>query len=323
MVNRFPFGKPVEPLAPARSRGGLFVLGSIPSALQVRWCAPGGQPVVAMPVENEPEPFWDGADAAARVEAWKEAVGFRDGWGRLEPAGRPNGAWGRWLDEEVLAPLRATRGDAWLTHCVDSYRVSRGLDRTLVARFEAFARAHGIPVGDLGPAVDERSLATIARRAHVDRLRDELRAARPTTIVTLGEAALRVLTEMVDGWPESELALYSEDYGVRIDGGFEGRRVAWYALMHPRSRGVLAYAHRDWVASRSPGLVAARRRCPRCGQRGLVPIAYGFPSPEMWDQERLGQVVLGGCVISGHDPTHTCVECRSQVRIGGRGREGS
>lgn len=85
----FPFGRPVLPREPARgSQPTVFVLGAYPSALHVRWSAPGGQPTIgAIPIDNEPEPFWDGADAAERVEAWKVAVSFSEtADGRVTPA---------------------------------------------------------------------------------------------------------------------------------------------------------------------------------------------------------------------------------------------
>lgn len=45
--------------------------------------------------------------------------------------------------------------------------------------------------------------------------------------------------------------------------------------------------------------------CPVCGLPG-APIAYGYPSPEMFRARDRGEVVLGGCVIEPEMPTHEC-----------------
>jgi hypothetical protein len=49
----------------------------------------------------------------------------------------------------------------------------------------------------------------------------------------------------------------------------------------------------------------------------VVPIMYGLPGPEMTDASIKGEIVLGGCVISGHDPIWLCRECG--VRWDGEG----
>lgn len=48
-------------------------------------------------------------------------------------------------------------------------------------------------------------------------------------------------------------------------------------------------------------------RCPECHGR-VVPIAYGFPGPEMFEAAERGEIVLGGCMLDRDDPTHSC-EC--------------
>jgi hypothetical protein len=50
-------------------------------------------------------------------------------------------------------------------------------------------------------------------------------------------------------------------------------------------------------------------RCPKCGARAAVPIAYGEPGPELVEDAKAGRVVLGGCVIDDDSPTHACVDC--------------
>ena len=46
-------------------------------------------------------------------------------------------------------------------------------------------------------------------------------------------------------------------------------------------------------------------RCPGC-RRPVVPIAYGYPGPEMFEAAERGEIILGGCTIDARNPTHSC-----------------
>ena len=73
LMGVFPFGRPIVECEPvATGRAAMFVLGAYPSALHVRWRPPQGvgRVVQALAVDNEPEPFWTGADEVHRVEQW-------------------------------------------------------------------------------------------------------------------------------------------------------------------------------------------------------------------------------------------------------------
>jgi len=48
--------------------------------------------------------------------------------------------------------------------------------------------------------------------------------------------------------------------------------------------------------------------CPVCGGIG-IPIAYGLPSLEAGQAAARGEVVLGGCEVTGEDPDCQCVAC--------------
>lgn len=54
----------------------------------------------------------------------------------------------------------------------------------------------------------------------------------------------------------------------------------------------------------------SRTRCPTCGLRGGVRLAYGFPGPEMFEAAERGEIVLGGCVVGAGQPVRGCVLCR-------------
>lgn len=54
--------------------------------------------------------------------------------------------------------------------------------------------------------------------------------------------------------------------------------------------------------------------CPVCGNLvAPVPIVFGYPSPDLFAEAEAGEVELGGCVVSEHDPTHRCPACRASL----------
>ncbi len=153
---------------------------------------------------------------------------------------------------------------------------------------------------------------------HYGRLTAELRDAAPTTIVTLGNAALRVLRELVPDAEAVEPRLSPDHYGRRLLIDVNGRSVAWYPLVHPGGRGPVKQAHSEWTALRSDReVVAARGLCPACRGRGLVPILYGMPAPEAMEDARRGRLAIGGCIVADENPELHCVECGSDVHADG------
>jgi hypothetical protein len=42
--------------------------------------------------------------------------------------------------------------------------------------------------------------------------------------------------------------------------------------------------------------MTTRPKCPSCGSGEVVPIAYGMPGPQMWDEYERGEIALGGCM---------------------------
>lgn len=41
----------------------------------------------------------------------------------------------------------------------------------------------------------------------------------------------------------------------------------------------------------------------------MVPIAYGYPGPEMMDEAEAGRVILGGCIVDDDSPVLACSAC--------------
>ncbi len=53
--------------------------------------------------------------------------------------------------------------------------------------------------------------------------------------------------------------------------------------------------------------------CPNCGAANVVPIAYGFPGPEMRAQVERGEIALGGCVIQEGNLQWRCTACGTDI----------
>jgi len=52
--------------------------------------------------------------------------------------------------------------------------------------------------------------------------------------------------------------------------------------------------------------------CPQCGSTDTAPIVYGEPDSETTKAWERGEVELGGCLVTGNDPTHECRACTKE-----------
>ena len=58
----------------------------------------------------------------------------------------------------------------------------------------------------------------------------------------------------------------------------------------------------------------ASATCPRCGAFApMLPIVFGYPTPQTFEAADRGELALGGCVVMGEDPTHRCSACSRDV----------
>lgn len=57
--------------------------------------------------------------------------------------------------------------------------------------------------------------------------------------------------------------------------------------------------------------------CPTCAAP-LMEIVYGMPGPGLFEASDRGEVVIGGCVITGFDPTHQCRAGHQWVKANSR-----
>lgn len=56
----------------------------------------------------------------------------------------------------------------------------------------------------------------------------------------------------------------------------------------------------------------APSRCPACGGPTIVPVVYGYPSPEMFEAATHDEIILGGCIAYPESPTWECADCGSK-----------
>ncbi|HMM96297.1 hypothetical protein [Phycicoccus sp.] len=250
-VGTFPFGAPVRDLAmgvPLREVSTI-VVGAYPSAVHVEWTPPEGRArrVVALPVDNEPYPFWDGSGMDHFVERWRSEY-FRAEWGSVRPS-RLNGSSGRQLHARWLAPLGLAPDDYFVTDCLPTSMMSHGVEGVVTGEgvYAVLAEVLGLPTVDMEPHPSENAIVRAAEGQH-DRLRRQVEASGASTIVTLGNAAARVV------------AALSGQRGGALDGaGYEtprsatigGRTLVWHALVHPAVRAPWVERHDSWVRART------------------------------------------------------------------------
>lgn len=253
-TERFPFGQSVLVRQPsATSPRRCFILGAYPSALHVEWIPPKPwKRVQAIAVDNEPEPFWTGHDQEKRVAVWRKAVGWKDTWGILRLPGGLNGPSGQWVEERVLVPLRAGRAEAWITDCLDTYRCSDGVKKRIGDTYNPFATANGLQEACLADHPNEAAIVAEAVEKHLDRLAREIEACRPELVVTLGNAALRVLRKSLNaGELPAKLSADEGVYGKPYTLSVAGRVLEVFPLAHPAAPQVYQNAHAMWM--RNPG----------------------------------------------------------------------
>jgi hypothetical protein len=247
----FPFGRPVVRRRPsAKSKRRVYVLGAYPSALFIAWWSPARKGVRALPVDNEPTSFWNGTDEKAQIDAWRKIVHFRVGeWGEVETADEPNGKAGRWLGEKVLAPLGITREEACLSYCLDTYCADGAAVFAVNERYQPFAREARLPEAHLAPRPRDGELVEIAVTEHRERLLHELSVVVPELVITLGNAALRVLRAVTEARGGLGKLHPDDRYGVMQPLAIGKRNTLWLPLTHHETPATYVEAHARWRAS--------------------------------------------------------------------------
>jgi uracil-DNA glycosylase len=206
----------------------------------VQWTAPDlptvkNRTVRALLVDNEPTPFWDGSRQDRWIADWTDRVGWQSEWGEVAaPPRGVNGPSGAWVDRNVLEPLDLRRSDVCISDCLDTARLNPSQEARVRDTYEPVAAARGLPPCTVRRVPDgERGIVRETGEGHLERLRAELVTCSPSSVITLGNAALRVFASLADAAEPS--ALVHERYGTPVSARVDGRELTWLPLVHPRS----------------------------------------------------------------------------------------
>jgi hypothetical protein len=149
----------------------------------------------------------------------------------------------------VLAVLNATRADAWITDCLDTYRASTGVAAAIATIYAPFARSLGLVPADVRSHPNEAQIVADSTASHLDRLCSELETCRPDIVVTFGNAALRVMRRLVVEPPALMKLAADDSYGRRLAVDAGGRTCMWIPLAHPAAPKPYQIAHERWQAA--------------------------------------------------------------------------
>jgi len=199
-------------------------------------------------VDNEPTVFWNGSDADQRVDAW-QAKYFDPSWGEVSTA-TLNGPSGSWLRSNILDPLRAAGAVShFITDCLTTYRLSSGASARLIDTYEPMVRqTSGLPSANLLPHPIEAQIVREALKYQAERLTAQIAAARPRVVVTLGNAASRVIAGLSQTGGTGKLT--QDGYGEPSTLYISGAQSVWIALVHPATPAVWQARHQEWLAGK-------------------------------------------------------------------------
>jgi hypothetical protein len=56
-------------------------------------------------------------------------------------------------------------------------------------------------------------------------------------------------------------------------------------------------------------------KCPECGSGKIAEILYGLPvfSPGLEKKINEDKITLGGCCVSGNEPSWNCIDCGTTI----------
>ena len=49
--------------------------------------------------------------------------------------------------------------------------------------------------------------------------------------------------------------------------------------------------------------------CPGCNSQRVVPIVFGYPTPDAMEAVEEGKIMLGGCIVEEGNPNWHCKDC--------------
>jgi hypothetical protein len=122
--------------------------------------------------------------------------------------------------------------------------------RAIDSVYNEFASKAGLPIAQLEPHPAEAAIVAEAKAQRLIRLRTELTHAMPRTVVTLGNAALRVFRALLDSPVGPTKLVADASYGSSVPVKVEQQDMRWVPLAHPAAPPAYQAAHRDWRPTR-------------------------------------------------------------------------
>lgn len=55
-----------------------------------------------------------------------------------------------------------------------------------------------------------------------------------------------------------------------------------------------------------------KRKCPKCNLNKVIPILYGYLSGDMLKKAEMGEIKLGGCIVTPENPKWYCKDCGNE-----------
>jgi uracil-DNA glycosylase len=126
---------------------------------------------------------------------------------------------------------------------------STGVAAAIATIYARFAHSFGLVTADVRSHPSEAQIVAESTASHLDRLRSELETCRPDLVVTLGNAALRVMRRLVTEPPVLTYLAADDSYGRQLAVETGERSFMWIPLAHPAAPRRYQVAHERWQAA--------------------------------------------------------------------------
>jgi uracil-DNA glycosylase len=126
------------------------------------------------------------------------------------------------------------------------YHVSKGVAERLVSDIGPILDGLGKAPEGLPSHPSEEDIVKRALETELPRLRSELDAAHAPIVISLGNAALRVMAALLGVGDAPLLSPNLSTYGQARSVHFDEREVTWYPFAHPGAPKPYQHAHKVW-----------------------------------------------------------------------------
>lgn len=134
----------------------------------------------------------------------------------------------------------------FITDCLPTYRMSAGGQRAIEGRYLDFASAtRGLVPAHLDSHPSEGQIVAECISLESERILDQFVTAQPRLVITLGNAAARVMHHLAG--LAGTAKLQRQTYGRPRDVVLRGSAARWFPLIHPAARDPWPSYHETWL----------------------------------------------------------------------------